>query len=160
MNYTLQWHNKTRCHAPETIWLSNVPNASDPAGWRLDKLGSAVNPLDANLSAAGAAGPLAGCDPHRATCGVHLHGVGQGGATYVGPEGSFTFTSTDTSLLSVGGAIPVPTPVATPDPRGGMHWALVGNIWNTNYPFWYPFIDEDSSSQFRFQFNFQTPLQV
>ena len=49
VNYAVQWHNKTRCHAPETIWLSNVPAGTGSEGWALDKLGSWVDPLEANL---------------------------------------------------------------------------------------------------------------
>jgi hypothetical protein len=43
-------------------------------------------------------------------------------------------TSLDTVLASVGTADPVPTPLRRPDVTGGVHWALTGNIWNTNYP--------------------------
>lgn len=32
MQYTLQWVNKTSCHAPETIWLLSNPVASDARG--------------------------------------------------------------------------------------------------------------------------------
>ena len=148
LNITLQWHNKTACHAPETIWYSNVPRAVSATGWWLDKLGSAVNPLDANLTGAD------GCDPHAATCGVHLHAI-QTGVAYAGPEGRAAFESTDTALVSVGLASPLPTPLTTPEPRGGIHFPLYGNVWNTNYPFWYPFVPEDTSSRFRFHLAFQ-----
>jgi hypothetical protein len=37
-----------------------------------------------------------------------------------------------------------------PDPLGGVHFALVGNIWNTNYPFWFPWLQGDEDSRFRF----------
>ena len=152
LNYTLQWQNKTACHAPETIWVSNIPKAANVAGWRLGKLGSALNPIDANLTDASDDG-VGSCYPRRATCGVHLHAV-QAGASYLGGEGRMELESFDTALLSVGSATPVPTPLATPDPRGGMHWALVGNIWNTNYPFWYPFVPEDAAARFRFRLSF------
>ena len=132
LNYTVQWHNKTTTHAPETIWVSSVPQASNASGWLIDKMNAQLNPIDANLSSFSG-----NCNPHRATCGVHLHGVQEGGAEYNGVEGQITIASVDTALLSVGSATAVPTPLATPDPRGGMHYALYGNIWNTNYPFWY-----------------------
>ncbi len=45
----------------------------------------------------------------------------------------------------------MPTPLRAPNVAEGVHFALVGNLWNTNYPFWYPFEEEDSSSQFRFE---------
>ena len=69
--------------------------------------------------------------------------------------------SLDSMLVSVGGPLPAPTPLTVPDPRGGVHFSLVDNTWNTNYPEWYPFIepatatafpggDGDENSRFRF----------
>lgn len=118
LNFTVQWWNKTATHAPETIWLSLLPKASDRAGWTIDKLGSAVNPLDANLTSTGSAGE-GGCNPDESSCGAHLHAVGPAGATYVDTFGRATARSIDTALLSVGSANPVPTPQSAPDPRGG-----------------------------------------
>ena len=82
------------CHAPETIWLSNMPKTGKAGGWLLNKLGSLVDPLDANLTgtnvyhdihaggrassitvAGGRGRGVPGCNPHEATCGVHLHAV-------------------------------------------------------------------------------------
>ena len=128
LNVTMQWANKIACHAPETFSCSSVPRAFARAGWRLDKLGSAVDPLDANLASANGG---FGCNPRGATCGVHLHAV-QSGATYLGPEGRAELESVDSALVSVGMASPLPTPLTTPAPRGGIHFALYGNIWNTN----------------------------
>jgi hypothetical protein len=45
IEYTLQWRNKTACHAPEVLWFSNAPSASQPSGWVIDKMGSWLNPL-------------------------------------------------------------------------------------------------------------------
>ena len=47
---------------------------------------------------------------------------------------------------------PLPTPLRVPEPSRGVHHALCGNMWNTNYPFWYPFApgERDATSQFRF----------
>lgn len=39
VEYTLQWFDKTPCHAPETIWLRNTPAVKDATAWRIDKLG-------------------------------------------------------------------------------------------------------------------------
>ena len=66
--------------------------------------------------------------------------------------------SLDSALVSIGTPDPVPTPLTTPNPAGGVHFALVGNTWNTNYPFWYPFAKEDSNSQFRFLLEFSPHL--
>lgn len=143
VNYTLQWHNKTRSHAPETMWLSNIPAGTTADGWKMDKLGSWIDPLEANLDGSngqvqnggGLYGDGGTCTPEGTTCGTHLHAVDRG-VTYTAPAGgnSFTARSIDSALLSFGSATPVPTPLSVPDPTGGVHWALVGNIWNTNYP--------------------------
>ena len=110
----------------------------------MDKLGSEVNPLEAKLSTAARA-----C-PEGNTCGVHLHAVGDAGAVYRGPEGTLRLRSRDSMLLSVGEPLPAPTPLATPDPLGGVHFSLVNNLWNTNYPEFYPFREGDENSRFRF----------
>lgn len=143
VNYTLQWHNKTRSHAPETMWLSNIPAGTTADGWKMDKLGSWIDPLEANLDGSngqvqnggGLYGDGGTCTPEGTTCGTHLHAVDRG-VTYTAPAGgnAFTARSIDSALLSFGSATPVPTPLSVPDPTGGVHWALVGNIWNTNYP--------------------------
>lgn len=145
LQYTLQWFNKTACHAPETLWLLNSPATTEAAGWGLDKLGSEVNPLDVDLST-----PTRAC-PRGNTCGVHLHAVGSdGGAVYRGAEGTLRLQSRDSMLLSVGQPLPAPTPLRVPDPRGGVHFSLVNNLWNTNYPEFYPFHPGDENSRFRF----------
>eukprot|EP00038_Savillea_parva_P009725 m.185439 g.185439 ORF g.185439 m.185439 type:complete len:909 (-) comp16452_c0_seq1:57-2783(-) len=150
VDVTAQWFNKTMTHAPETIWFSNTPAVSSKTSWTMDKLGTMMNPLDADLDGIGGGQ----CVPDGTTCGVHLHAVGNRGVQYTGPEGTLTMTSVDSALVSVGSATPVPTPLTVPDPLGGIHFALVGNIWNTNYPFWYPWTEEDAASRFRFTFTF------
>jgi hypothetical protein len=152
MQYTVRWFNKTATHVPETIWLSHVPLAlADTSGGSqtqgrvlLDKLGSQLDAMDADL----------GCDgTNRLTCGVHLHGVGDGGVRIRQDNGQeiIRLASRDSSLVSVGEITPLPTPLRVPSLAGGVHFALVGNVWNTNYPFWYPFDEpRDKSSQFRF----------
>ena len=66
IGYTLQWFNKTATKAPETIWLRNQPAATrDATAWRIHKLGSMINPLDADLSV-GAGDASKHCDPMHA----------------------------------------------------------------------------------------------
>ena len=149
LNMTVQWFNKTSCHAPETIWLSSRPIVGSSDGWVVSKMGQPINPLDADLSASN--WQTRTCSPRGTTCGVHLHAVDEGGVAYTGQEGTFAVQSVDSALVSIGSARSVPTPLSAPDPKiGGVHFALVGNIWNTNYPMWYPFEDGDEASKFRF----------
>jgi hypothetical protein len=139
----LLWFNKTACRLPETLWLTNRPAVNDRTAWTVSKLGQPVNPLDADLSNNSAMAALdeggAACIYPSFTCGAHLHAVDDGGATYTGSAsaggtGVLQLQSVDNMLLSVGDPLGVPTPLAVPDPLGGVHFALVGNIWNTNYP--------------------------
>ena len=125
------------------------PAVQDAAGWRIDKLGTMINPLDANLSV-GADGTH--CTPSTdgragATCGVHLHAV-DSGAFYSGTEGKLGLLSLDSMLVSVGEPLPSPGPYVTPNPLGGVHFSLVDNTWNTNYPEWYPFIEASHATTF------------
>ena len=153
ISYALQWFNKTATKAPETIWLRNTPAATrDAAAWRIHKLGAMINPLDADLSV-GAGDASKHCDPMHAdgrsgqTCGVHLHAI-DSGAFYSGSEGKLALKSLDSMLISVGEPLPSPAPFVVPDPLGGVHFSLVANTWNTNYPEWYPFIEADSATAF------------
>jgi hypothetical protein len=140
----------------------------------MDKLGLAVDPMAVDLSGA------PGCDDpeQKLTCGLHLHGVGPGGVTVRAAAAAMAGTagggaaatppsstaaaaaaavrlvSLDSALVSIGSPEPVPTPLVAPDVSGGVHFALVGNVWNTNYPFWYPFVPEDRNAQFRFKIEF------
>ena len=63
-----------------------------------------------------------------------MHGVGDKGVCVAG---QIAIRSVDSALVSIGVADPFPTPLRKPDTAGGVHHALSGNIWNTNYPFWY-----------------------
>jgi hypothetical protein len=150
IGYTLQWFNKTATKAPETIWLLNSPAVKDPTAWRLGKLGAMINPLDANLTI-GADGTHCAPSPDGRlvgdTCGVHLHAV-DSGAFYDGSEGKLGLVSLDSMLVSVGDPLPSPGPYITPDPLGGVHFSLVDNSWNTNYPEWYPFIEAGTATPF------------
>jgi hypothetical protein len=185
IEYTVQWQNKTACHAPETIWWSNNPlatqsdaqtidrwdghgGASGGGSWAIDKMGSLVDPLSADLrttdrakdgstrigpNGANATCGLSGYGPSgQLGCGVHLHVMGEGGATYRtqkledeeervrGERGkaavrSINIASPDVALVSLGMASQFPTPLAPPDMAGGVHFSMVSNTWNTNCEF-------------------------
>ena len=44
-----------------------------------------------------------------------------------------------------------------PDAAGGAHFSLSNNLWNTNYPFWYPFQREERNVQYRFRLHASLP---
>lgn len=131
LEYTLRIFDKTATHAPETLWFSSQPpllnamNTSEPRdGVWLDKLGGQIEAREADL----------GCGGHQQTCGVHLHGIGDRGATIRAGARTLTLRALDSALVSIGPMDAVPTPLRAPDPSGGVHFGLVGNMWNTNYP--------------------------
>lgn len=152
IDYTLRWFNKTATHAPETFWLSHVPsilnqdekqqNKGMQAKMFIDKLGSDIDPLESDLGCSSAKG---------LTCGIHLHAAGDKGVSVVRGQLKASFSALDSALVSIGSPDPVPTPLIAPDISGGIHFGLVGNIWNTNYPFWYPFVKGDENAQYRFR---------
>merc|ERR1712137_995283 len=87
--------------------------------------------------------------------GTHLHSLGPYGyALYSGVEGTFSLSSPDVPILSAGLMTPFPTPgdnTSLPENmKGGMHFNIQNNIWNTNFPQWYPFVDEDKDARYRF----------
>jgi hypothetical protein len=180
IEYTVQWWNKTACHAPETIWWSSNPRteaapvaaaAAAAGSWTIDKMGSLVDPLSADLretdraqdgtrigpNGANATCGLSGYGPSgQLGCGVHLHAVGEGGVmlTYRTHQRqrSINIAALDVALVSMGLPSPFPTPLVPPDMRngGGVHFSMVSNTWNTNYPLWFPFSDGDENQRFRF----------
>jgi len=125
--------NKTATRLPEAIYFGFNPAGSGTGTWTMDKLGSSVNPLDV---AYGAARGL-----HCITSGVQLT---VGGATRI-------FGSPDVALARWDDPLPFPTPIhRQPDLSKGVAWNIYNNIWNTNYPFWFPFVDSDSTTKYRF----------
>ena len=36
----------------------------------------------------------------------------------------------------------------------GVHFNIQNNIWNTNYPLWYPFVESDANVRSRFELEF------
>ena len=78
---------------------------------------------------------------HGAT---HLHAMGPDGAmVYSGPDGNLTIASLDVPVVSTGILSPFPTPgenaTIAANMAEGMHWNVENNIWNVDYPQWYPF---------------------
>lgn len=86
---------------------------------------------------------------------MHLHTLGPYGfAQYTGPEGTLTLSSPDVPILSAGLMTPFPTPGSNSslaeNMKGGMHFNLQNNVWNVNFPQWYPFVEKDKDARYRF----------
>jgi len=135
VNTSFSWWNKTSTRLPESHWFTHNPIVSSPSSWQMDKLGQLVSPLDI------------------VTNGSHnLHGINPvSGILYSSSDGHVTLKSLDIPLVSPGKPDALPSPFVTPDLTQGFHYLLTANIWGTNWPGWYPFIDGDENSLFRFE---------
>jgi hypothetical protein len=128
VNVTVRWENKTTTRLAEATWVSFIPPVKDSEhGWQIHNFGNKIDPTDVVM--------------HGAT---HLHSVGpDGGMTYSGSEGTMDIVSLDAPIVSCGLLTPFPTPgdnsSLPQNMKQGMHWNVENNIWNTNFPQWYPF---------------------
>ena len=85
----------------------------------MDKLGQPVSPLDVVRRG-----------------GRSLHGVGDGGLTYDGPEGSLRIQTLDAPLVAPGSPNLLDADPPLPDLDRGWHVLLADNCWGTNFPMW------------------------
>lgn len=127
----LQWFDKPACRIAEAIWLSFAPAIADEYGWRLDKLGEAVEPHDVIA------------DGNR-----KLHAVGHG-AVYRDAAGRFELATLDAPLVAPGERSLLDFNNRQPPAERGMHVNLLNNIWGTNFQMWY-----DDDARFRFTLAF------
>jgi len=133
----LQWFQKTSTRLPEAFWLTFNPVVTSNDGWKMDKLGLDVDPLDVILNGS-----------------QHQHGVWDG-ITYTDKWGEMWIQSLDAGIVSPDIPTPFPTPL---EPlvgvKHGMSFCLYNNIWNTNYILWYPYTQQidnpDANAKFRF----------
>jgi len=128
LDLDLQWFGKQATRLPEAVWLSFKPKLARPEGWRMDKLGQLISPLE-TLSGGGR----------------HLHAVWSG-IRHEAPEGALSIESRDCALVAPG------TPAllrCNNEPLRldqGMHFNLYNNVYGTNFTAWY---DEDARFRFR-----------
>lgn len=142
--------NKTASRLPEALWVSFKPPATRPGGWKLRYYGTTdVKPTDVVEHGA-----------------VHLHALGpDGSVVHSAPEGGETtveIVSLDVPVVSAGLLSPFPAALdgSVADnstaliegwiEEGGWHYNVQNQIWNTNYPQWYPFDKEDTEILSRF----------
>jgi hypothetical protein len=148
ISFNIQWFNKTRTRLAESQWVTFDPFVTDPnnGGWRM----RGFRKTGLNNDAANN-----GIDPMKVVThgAVHLHSMGPlSTIEYHDNNENIILTSLDVPIVSAGLLSPFPTPGNwTIDLSNGMHYNLQNNIWNVNFPQWYPFVDEDRNARFRFQ---------
>ena len=123
VNVTLYLFNKTSTRLPEALYVSHKPSVSAAGTWRMHVLGEEIDPLDV---AEGASRGLHAVDTGvslTSTDGAHLE-----------------LATVDAPVIRWDEPLPFPTPLhSQPDLAKGVSYVLHDNIWNTNYPAWYPF---------------------
>jgi len=137
MNITLQLFNKVPTRFPEAMFFRFIPPFSgNPNSWKMSKLGTAVDPTRV----------IVGGNQHMHTISGALMCDGGVGVGCVCVE------PLDSPLVVFGKPSGFPTPTdESPDFGKGGSFVLWNNIWNTNYPLWYPFNPEDANLQYRYR---------
>ena len=115
----LQWFDKPACRLPEALWCSFTPVAPEAEGWRMDKLGQSISPLEVI---------------HHGN--RRLHAIGTG-VTYRDRLGGLAMESLDAALVAPGDPALLDFSDRQPALAGGMHFLLYNNVWGTNFPMWY-----------------------
>lgn len=128
LEITLWWDDKPANRLPEALWCSFVPVVAEPERWLMDKLGQPVSPLDVVRHG-----------------GRSLHGVGDGGVSYDGPDGSLVIRTLDAPLVAPGRPNLLDADPPGPDLAGGWHVLLHDNCWGTNFAMW-----NEGPARFRF----------
>jgi len=133
IDFDLQWFYKVPTRLPESIWFSFNPITGNPRDWKLQKAGTLVSPYDVVLNGSRAA-----------------HAVEK---VIYGNLPDISIENFHAPLLSPGNASLLVFDNKQPPCENGMHFNLVNNLWNTNYPLWY-----SQDERFRFLMEFQRSL--
>jgi len=128
---TLQWFQKEACRLPEALWLSFCPRTTQPEGWKVEKMGQLISPLEVVRNG-----------------NRHLHAIDRG-VVYDDGSRRFALESLDAPLVAPGKRSLLNFNQRQIDPSQGMHFNLLNNIWGTNHPMWY---DEDAKFRFVLRF--------
>ena len=127
LHFTLQWFDKPACRLPEALWFSFSPAGTDSRGWRMEKMGAWLSPLDVVRNG-----------------NRKLHAVDRG-VCYREGEQAFKIETLDAPLVAPGAPSLLNFNPTQPALDKGFHFNLYNNVWGTNFPMWY---DEDA--RFRF----------
>ena len=131
INYTVYFVNKTATRIPESLSLYFKPIVQNASSMVVSKLGGQLSVLDVVKNGS-----------------KHLH-ASDYGISYSGRQ--LSFKGLDTSVICIGFPTPFPTPMQQPDTNKGFAFNIYNNIWGTNYIMWYPYLQDEASSKYRFQ---------
>jgi hypothetical protein len=119
IHLNFSWFQKPVTRLPEALWLSFHPVAADPNGWRLEKSGELVSPLEVVRSG-----------------NRHMHALSKGFG-YEDQSGTFLVDTLDSPLVALGPKSPLYFSNEWPDLSAGVHCNLFNNAWGTNYIMWF-----------------------
>jgi len=132
IDFDLQWFGKDANRLPEALWFSLCPKVRKASGWRMEKVGQWISPLEVIFDGA-----------------RKLHAVGSG-VSYRDDHTSLLIESLDAPLVAPGQRSLLNFNNRQPPLNRGLHFNLYNNIWGTNFPMWY---EEDA--RFRFVVRFR-----
>ena len=124
--FDLQWFDKAATRLPEALWFTFAFGGTSPDGWRLQKLGQLVSPLEV-----------------VANGNRKLHAV-LDGARYDDGKTAIELRTLDAPLVAPGERSLLDFNNRQPR-SGALHFNLYNNLWGTNFPQWY-----DENARFRF----------
>ncbi len=128
IHFDAQWFEKPASRLPEAIWFSFSPITRRDGQWNMDKLGTAISPLDVIKNG-----------------NRKLHAV-ESGIAYSEQQSRMQIETLDAALVAPGEPSLLNFNNRQPNMKNGMHFNLLNNVWGTNFPMWY---DDDA----RFRFN-------
>jgi hypothetical protein len=132
VDFDVVWIDKRPTRLAESIFFSFQP-AVAAGSWLLRILNTTMDPTDVlGKKGADEKSSIYGGSPH-------LHGVEavEWGTSAAANGPSFVISSLDVPIVSTGIASPFVSPrTEAPDMRGGVHYNILQNIWNTNYVLW------------------------
>lgn len=131
VNFTVYLVTKTATRIPESLSFYFNPIVQNASSMVVSKLGEYLSVLDVVKNGS-----------------KHLH-ASDYGVSYYGRQ--VKFKGLDTSVICIGFPTPFPTPMQQPDTSKGFAFNICNNVWGTNYIMWYPYLQNETSSKYRFQ---------
>lgn len=104
---------------PEALWFSFLPQAPDPRGWMLEKVGRWVSPFDIVKGG-----------------NRQIHAVSRA-VRYQDAQGSLAIETLDAPVVALGEQSPIAYSTEYPEMTKGIHFSLFTNAWGTNYIQWF-----------------------
>ena len=113
------WFDKPATRLPEAMWLSFLPQTTEPQGWVLEKMDQQVSPFDVVRGG-----------------NRHMHTL-SGAIRYQDAQGGLAVETLDAPVVALGEKSPIYYSGEQPEMARGIHFSLFNNAWGTNYIQWF-----------------------